>query len=86
MAQVELEASGARSRSSSISTTSSSAALPTFEAFVPAREPTTVEAEETVLRIPHLPQDVRLKVDAGPGCGGITWPSGIVRKPETVGQ
>lgn len=67
-----------RSRSSSVSTTSSSAALPTFEALAPPRPPTTAKAEETVLSIPHLDKDVRLKVDAGPGCGGIAWPAGIV--------
>jgi len=72
---------GARSRSSSVSTTSSSAALPTFESLAPIRPPTTAVAEETVLEIPYLDKDVKLKVDAGPGCGGIAWPSGIVRPP-----
>lgn len=84
MALAELEAPpysvfNTRSRSSSVSTTSSSVALPTFEALAPPRAPTTTVSEETVLEIPFLNQDVKLKVDAGPGCGGITWPSGIVR-------
>lgn len=87
MTQPELEAlpisirTTARSRSSSVSTTSSSVALPTFEAIAPPRPPTTTVSSETVLEIPYLEQDVRLKVDAGPGCGGITWPSGIVSPP-----
>jgi hypothetical protein len=75
---VDCESAVARSRSSSVSTTSSSAALPTFEALAPPRPPTTTKAEETVLGIPFLDKDVRLKVDAGPGCGGIAWPAGIV--------
>jgi hypothetical protein len=76
---VNSESAGARSRSSSVSTTSSSAALPTFESLAPIRPPTTITAEETVLEIPHVGKEVKLKVDAGPGCGGIAWPSGIVR-------
>ena len=76
---VDGSVAGARSRSSSVSTTSSSAALPTFEALAPLRLPTTIIAEETVLAIPFLDKEVRLKVDAGPGCGGIAWPSGVVR-------
>jgi hypothetical protein len=75
---VDSSLAGARSRSSSVSTTSSSAALPTFEALAPPRLPTTIVAEETVLEIPFLDKEVRLKVDAGPGCGGIAWPAGIV--------
>jgi len=75
---VNSESAGARSRSSSVSTTSSTAALPTFESLAPIRPPTTIVAEETVLEIPYLEKDVKLKVDAGPGCGGIAWPAGIV--------
>ncbi|ORY35866.1 putative methyltransferase-domain-containing protein [Naematelia encephala] len=68
-----------RSRSnSSISSTSSTAPLPSFEALAPPRPPTTTEAEETRLVIPGLNNDVRLLVDAGPGCGGIAWPAGEV--------
>ena len=63
----------------SISSTSSSAALPSFEALAPTRAFLTIAAEETVLEIPDLHTPVRLKVDAGPSCGGIVWPSGEVR-------
>ncbi|WVQ95716.1 hypothetical protein IAU59_002815 [Kwoniella sp. CBS 9459] len=70
--------SRSRSRSSSISTVSSTAALPTFEALAPPRPPTTTEEEETHVHVDGLGRDVRLKVDAGPGCGGIAWPAGEV--------
>jgi len=62
----------------SVSSTDSAAALPSFEALAPSRAPTTKPAEETVIEIPDLLEPVRLKVDAGPGCGGIAWPSGEV--------
>ncbi|WVN89569.1 uncharacterized protein L203_104796 [Cryptococcus depauperatus CBS 7841] len=65
----------ARSRSSSISTVSS--ALPTFEALVPPRIGLTSEEKETRIDVPGL-KDIKLKIDAGPGCGGIAWPSGEV--------
>ncbi|WVF68137.1 hypothetical protein IAT40_002900 [Kwoniella sp. CBS 6097] len=67
-----------RSRSSSVSTVSSTAALPTFEALAPPRPPTTKDEEETHVQVVGLDRDVRLKVDAGPGCGGIAWPAGEV--------
>jgi hypothetical protein len=67
------------SRSTSISSTDSAAPLPTFEALAPPRPPTTIENEETRLIIPYLDKPVQLKVDAGPGCGGIAWPAGEVR-------
>lgn len=71
-------AAASRSRTASVSSTSSSSALPTFEALAPPRAPTTVDNEETRLTIPGLEADVKLKVDAGPGCGGIAWPAGEV--------
>ncbi|OCF33594.1 hypothetical protein I316_04667 [Kwoniella heveanensis BCC8398] len=67
-----------RSRSSSVSTVSSTVALPTFEALAPPRPPTTQDEEETLVQVDGLGRDVRLKVDAGPGCGGIAWPAGEV--------
>ncbi|WWD20541.1 hypothetical protein CI109_105017 [Kwoniella shandongensis] len=62
------------------SSTSSSTPLPSFEGLAPSRPPTTIEKEETRVIVPGLPggRDVRLKVDAGPGCGGIAWRSGEV--------
>lgn len=62
---------------SSISSTDSQVALPSFEHIAPPRERTTEENAETSLAIPGV-RDVRLKVDAGPGCGGIAWPAGEV--------
>lgn len=47
-----------------------------FEGLVPHRAPTTVIDEET--RVDVADFTVRLKVDAGPGCGGITWRSAEV--------
>ncbi|WWC92091.1 uncharacterized protein L201_007045 [Kwoniella dendrophila CBS 6074] len=67
-----------RSRSSSISTTDSNVALPSFESLAPPRPPTTKAEDETNVSIDGLDKDVRLKVDAGPGCGGIAWPAGEV--------
>ncbi|WWC65444.1 uncharacterized protein I303_108062 [Kwoniella dejecticola CBS 10117] len=67
-----------RSRSNSVSTTKSDAALPSFESLAPPRPPTTKAEEETHVRIEGLQDVVRLKVDAGPGCGGIAWPAGEV--------
>ncbi|WVW81088.1 hypothetical protein I302_103079 [Kwoniella bestiolae CBS 10118] len=67
-----------RSRSASVSTTSSDAALPSFESLAPPRPPTTKAEEETRVVVEGLRDEVRLKVDAGPGCGGIAWPSGEV--------
>ena len=77
-------AAASRSRTASVSSTSSSAALPTFEALAPTRAPTTVNNEETRLVIPGLETDVKLKVDAGPGCGGIAWPAGEVSPSRTL--
>ncbi|WVR08455.1 hypothetical protein IAU60_005510 [Kwoniella sp. DSM 27419] len=67
-----------RSRSASVSTVSSTAALPSFESLAPTRPPTTTAEEETAVHVEGLSRDVRLKVDAGPGCGGIAWPAGEV--------
>ncbi|GFZ48270.1 Putative protein N-methyltransferase [Saitozyma sp. JCM 24511] len=67
-----------RHRTSSISSTDSSAPLPSFEHLAPPRPPTTQQDEETRLEVPFLEREVRLKVDAGPGCGGIAWPAGEV--------
>ena len=68
-----------RSRSHSVSSTESNVPLPSLEALAPARPPTTTSTSETLLTIPHLKRELRLKVDAGPGCGGIAWPAGEVR-------
>ncbi|KAK1922927.1 putative methyltransferase-domain-containing protein [Papiliotrema laurentii] len=62
----------------SISSTDSNAPLPSFEDLAPQRPFLTIPSEETVLEVPDLPVPVRLKVDAGPGCGGIAWPAGEV--------
>lgn len=62
---------------SSISSTDSQVALPSFEHIAPPRERTTEENAETSLAVPGV-KDVKLKVDAGPGCGGIAWPAGEV--------
>ncbi|WWC72379.1 uncharacterized protein I206_106341 [Kwoniella pini CBS 10737] len=67
-----------RSRSTSVSTTNSDAALPSFESLAPPRPPTTKAAEETHVLVDGLKDVVKLKVDAGPGCGGIAWPAGEV--------
>ncbi|RXK41722.1 hypothetical protein M231_00957 [Tremella mesenterica] len=73
----DIEAPASRSRSRSISTPSSEG-LPTFDDLLPARAPLTLPNEEKRLVIPGLDLDVKLKVDAGPGCGGIAWPAGEV--------
>ncbi|XAO22197.1 hypothetical protein I312_100964 [Cryptococcus bacillisporus CA1280] len=65
----------AHSRSSSVSST---APLPSFEDLAPPRPPLTGGEQETVVPVPGLGRDVKLKVDAGPGCGGIAWPAGEV--------
>lgn len=62
----------------SVSSTDSNAALPSFEALAPPRAFLTKPSEETVIEIPNLHEPIRLKVDAGPGCGGIAWPAGEV--------
>ncbi|WOO79427.1 Protein-lysine N-methyltransferase EFM6 [Vanrija pseudolonga] len=67
----------ARARTGSVSSTDSNAALPSFEALAPPRPPTTTHEEEVAIAVPGA-ADVRLKVDAGPGCGGIAWPAGEV--------
>lgn len=66
------------SPSPSSSSVGSNVALPSLLGIAPTRPPTTVEAEETVIDVPYLSRQVRLKVDAGPGCGGIAWPAGEV--------
>lgn len=68
--------SSTHSRSSSFA--SSNGLPPTFDDLVPQRPPTTQEAEETHIDIPGLTRPIKLKVDAGPGCGGIAWPAGEV--------
>lgn len=65
----------AHSRSSSVSST---APLPSFEDLAPPRPPLTGGEQETAVPVPGLGRDVKLKVDAGPGCGGIAWPAGEV--------
>lgn len=65
-------------RSSSVSSTDLATPLPSLEGLIPARPPTTTSDSETRLPIPYLDRDVTLKVDAGPGCGGIAWPAGEV--------
>lgn len=65
---------------SSVSSTDSQVALPSFEHLAPPRERTTEDNAETALAVPGV-RDVRLKVDAGPGCGGIAWPAGEVSRP-----
>lgn len=67
-----------RARTGSVSSTDSNVALPSFEALAPSRPPTTRQEEEVAIPVPGG-RDVRLKVDAGPGCGGIAWPAGEVR-------
>lgn len=67
-----------RSRSASLSSVGS-AALPTFEGIAPPRPPTTTVDAESHIAVPGTP-GVRLKVDAGPGCGGIAWPAGEVSR------
>ncbi|WRT70527.1 uncharacterized protein IL334_007525 [Kwoniella shivajii] len=67
-----------RSRSSSVSTTNSDVALPSFASLAPSRPPTTVAEEETRVSIPGLEKKVILKIDAGPGCGGVAWAAGEV--------
>ncbi|KAK8850368.1 hypothetical protein IAR55_004286 [Kwoniella newhampshirensis] len=80
MTNPSLISSRSHSRAGSTSSTSSSAPLPSFEGLAPPRPPTTMKEEETRVVVPGLPggRDVRLKVDAGPGCGGIAWPAGEV--------
>lgn len=68
---------------SSISSTDSQVALPSFEHLAPPRERTTAENAETAIPVPGMP-DVKLKVDAGPGCGGIAWPAGEVSYRQAV--
>lgn len=76
--------SRAASRRNSISSTdsassSSAQALPRFTDLTPARPPTTVPGEEAYVEVSGAKNGgVRLKVDAGTGCGGITWASGEV--------
>lgn len=63
---------------STSSSTDSNAPLPSFQDLAPPRPFLTAPAEETVISIPDLTPQVKLKVDAGPGCGGIAWPAGEV--------
>lgn len=47
------------------------------EDAVPSR-PTTTPESEIKIAVDGLDVPLKLSVDAGPGCGGITWPSGEV--------
>ncbi|WVQ70537.1 hypothetical protein IAR50_000056 [Cryptococcus sp. DSM 104548] len=67
--------SPSRSRSS---TSSSIAPLPSFEEYVPPREAVTGGQQNILVKVEGLGTDVQLVVDAGPGCGGVTWPAGEV--------
>ncbi|KAL7422624.1 Protein-lysine N-methyltransferase efm6 [Cryptotrichosporon argae] len=71
---------GRRSRSaSSVASSTSSNAPATFDDLVPQRAPTTTDASETIVPVDGVPDGViGLKVDAGPGCGGIAWSAGEV--------
>lgn len=76
--------SPSRQRSSSNASASSSSTVDLLQAidedYVPSRPPTAPESEVT-LSYPYLEDrtiDVKLAVDAGPGCGGIAWPAGEV--------
>lgn len=62
----------------SIASTDSNAPLPSFVELAPPRPGLTKPSEEAVIEIPGLDVGVRLKVDAGNGCGGIAWPAGEV--------
>lgn len=63
------------------SRSSSSASLDFLAGFseeaVPVRPPVAPESEIGI-PVEGLDRPLRLAVDAGPGCGGITWPSGEV--------
>lgn len=71
-------------RPSSIASSSSSSSVDLLKAFdedlVPSRPPTAPESEVTLSYAYTADRsiDVKLAVDAGPGCGGIAWPAGEV--------
>ncbi|ORX41187.1 putative methyltransferase-domain-containing protein [Kockovaella imperatae] len=63
----------------SVTSIESVGAANALSGLAPPREPTTVEGSESIINVSkQLGKEVRLKVDAGPGCGGIAWPSGEV--------
>lgn len=66
-----------RSRTSSTSSFDFLGAI--SEDAVPIRPSTTPESEIKI-HVDGLDTPLKLAVDAGPGCGGITWPSGEVRQ------
>lgn len=70
------------SRSGSTSSYDSTRALASLEGIAPSRPPTTTATSEERIPIEGL-ADIRLKVDAGPGCGGVSWPSGEVSTATT---
>lgn len=49
------------------------------EDAVPIR-PSTTPQSEIQIPVEGLDEPLKLAVDAGPGCGGITWPSGEVSR------
>lgn len=67
----------ARRGSGSSFSSTASGEFPSFEGIAPTRPSTTTPDEETSIQLtPDM--SVRLKVDAGPGCGGIAWLAGEV--------
>ena len=71
------------SPSGSITSLESLAEPTAFQALAPPRAPTTTEHSESLVKLGCNDEKggekaVSLKVDAGPGCGGIAWPSGEV--------
>lgn len=71
--------------SSHSSSSSSFDPLTSFsESIVPIRPPTAPDTEVLIV-VPGLGRDVKLAVDAGPGCGGIAWPAGEVRREASNG-
>jgi len=65
--------------SPSLSRISSSASFTHFgSSMVPIRPPTAPDPEVSI-KVRDLGKDIKLAVDAAPGCGGIAWPAGEVR-------
>ncbi|KAG8889274.1 hypothetical protein FRB98_005087 [Tulasnella sp. 332] len=51
------------------------------DAILPAQKPSfRDESMELLFETPGTSINVSLSVDAGPGCGGVAWPAGEVRK------
>ena len=49
------------------------------EGLAPAQPPTVLRQRADLTDFAHfLPRELQLYVDAGPGCGGITWPAALV--------